>query len=50
MAQADGPLPPKVEKGLLIAGGVALALFLACGLCGAVILLQWLLGISLIPR
>ncbi len=49
MSQTEGPLPPKMENGLLIAAAVALGLVLVCGLCAAGFGAVYLLGIRLWP-
>ncbi len=44
MSQAEGPLPAKMEKSLLIAGGIALGLLLICAVCAVVLIVLALLG------
>jgi hypothetical protein len=44
MSGVQGPLPPKMENWLLIAGAVALGLLLVAGLCAVIIVVLALLG------
>jgi hypothetical protein len=46
MSQAEGPLPKKIEYGLLIAAAILLVLVLVCGLCAAILLVQYLFGVA----